>query len=57
VDEVPEGCDFDFDVLCSARCGSRWRDWLRSEVAVSESAEYPTGWVMGTCASAGTDVL
>jgi hypothetical protein len=27
------------------------------EVAVSESAGYPAGWVTGTCASAGTDVL
>jgi hypothetical protein len=34
-----------------------WRDWLRSEVADSQSAGYPAGWVTGTCASAGTDVL
>ncbi|KAJ8583202.1 hypothetical protein M405DRAFT_918663 [Rhizopogon salebrosus TDB-379] len=57
VDEVPGSCDFDFDVLCSVRCEPCWRDWLRSEVAVSESVGYTTGWMTGTCASAGTDVL
>jgi hypothetical protein len=57
VDEVPGVCDFDFDVLCSARCEPCWRDWLRSEVAVSESAGYPAGRVTETCASVGTDVL
>jgi hypothetical protein len=57
VAEVPGGSDFDFDILCSARCEPRWRGWLRSEVAVSESAGYSAGWVTGTCASAGTDVL
>jgi hypothetical protein len=50
------GCNFDFDVSCSARCEPCWRDWLRSEVAVSESAGYTAGWMI-TCASAGTDVL
>jgi hypothetical protein len=50
-------CNFDFDVLCSARWELCWRDWLRSEVAVSESAGYPAGWVTGACTSAGTDVL
>jgi hypothetical protein len=57
VNEVPEGRDFDFDVLCSVKCGPCWRDWLKSEVAVSENAGYPAEWVTGTCASAGTDVL
>jgi hypothetical protein len=57
VDEVPGGCDFRFDVLCSAICEPCWRDWFRSEVAVSESPGYLAGWVTGACASAGTDVL
>jgi hypothetical protein len=57
VDEVPGGCNFDFDVLCLARCELCWRDWLRPEVAVSESAGYPAGRVTETCASVGTDVL
>jgi hypothetical protein len=57
VDEVPGVCDLDFDVLCLARCEPYWRDWLKSEVAISESAWYPAGWVTGTCASAGIDVL
>jgi hypothetical protein len=57
VDEVLGDCDCDFDVLCSARCEPCWRDWLRSEVAVSGSVGYPGGWVTGTCTSVGTDVL
>jgi hypothetical protein len=57
VDEVSVGCDFDLDVLCSARCEPCWRDRLRFEVAVSESVGYPAGWVTGACASAGTGVL
>jgi hypothetical protein len=54
VNEVPGGGgrDFDFDVLCSARCEPYWQGWLRSEVAVAESMGYPTGWVTRTCVSA-----
>jgi hypothetical protein len=33
---------------CSGRCGHRRRDWLGSDVALSQSAGYAAGWIRGS---------
>jgi hypothetical protein len=33
---------------CSGRCGHRRRDWLGSDVALSQSAGYAAGWTRGS---------